>query len=115
MKDKKLPSGYIEVQPSDMSSSDEICGLGCWGKKILGRAGKWILGAGRLKPGKLGGRATVTITADPLDEAMLEILKSGRNISMHKSKTHELLFHGMQTENDKQIRWSIKEIAKRSK
>lgn len=129
MKDK---SGYIQIEPKMGDSDEGICGLGCWAKKVLSKAGNYILGAGktpkgeRLVPGKLGGQVKLKIggpgTSGPdalaaidadveadVEEAILKTLKSGKDISMMRNNTHELVFHGLQTENDKQVRWSIRE------
>ena len=119
MKDK---SGYIQIEPKMGDSDEGICGLGCWAKKVLSKAGNYILGAGTaptLQPGRLGGKATLKFPlsgdVEELEEAILNTLKSGKDISMMKTKTHELKFHGMQTENDRKVRWSLTEIARRSK
>jgi hypothetical protein len=81
-----------------MGSSDELCGISCWGKKILGKVGSYILGSGY--------NPSINET---LSNAIDEKLKS-RNVILHTNEagTRRVIVHKL-SEGDTQIKWSLQE------
>ena len=80
-----------------MGSSDELCGIGCWGGKILSKVGNYMLS---------GYNPSINeIASNAIDEK----LKS-RNVILHTNEagTRRVIVHKL-SEGDTQIKWSLQE------
>ena len=81
-----------------MGSSDEICGVGCYAKKILRNVGNYIMGSG-YDPS----------LSETISNSVDNQLKS-RNVVLHTNESGDrrIVLHKM-SEGDTQINWSLQE------